>query len=83
MVEVIRNHYEHLIQQTVDESKVTCWPRGDLVRACQSLQKAEIGELSALRELSIESWDLFQQPLSRGGSGCDLIRREYFASGSG
>ena len=50
MVLIIRNHYDQLIRETVNEGNVAGWSKGEITRAENKLRRAQEGESEKLRE---------------------------------
>ncbi len=50
IVLTIRNHYDQLIKETVNEGNVAEWSKGEVMRAENKLRRAWEGELEKLRE---------------------------------
>lgn len=50
MVLNVRNQYDQLVRETVDEGGVTGWSKGEIERAENELREAQEKELEKMRE---------------------------------
>lgn len=52
MVQAVRKTYDQLLQQTIDEGILVCWPKTELIKAKEALKVAEHKELMVLFQMA-------------------------------